>query len=58
MKPVYSKVKAVGWAGIITTIIIAVLTQFFGIEISAEVAAAILTVVTFIAGFFKTEKVA
>lgn len=54
---VYSKVKAVGWAGIIATVIIAVLTQFFGVEVSPELAAAILTVVTFIAGWRQKERV-
>jgi hypothetical protein len=53
---VYSKVKAVGLAGIITTIIIAAL-NYFGADVSAELAAAILTVVTFIVGYFKVERV-
>jgi hypothetical protein len=52
----FSKVKAVGWAGTIATIIIAVLGAF-GIEVGPELAAAIVTVVTFIMGFFKKELV-
>ena len=54
MLPVYSKVRAVGLAGLIASIIITAL-PFLGVEVSAEVAAAIVTVATFIAGFFKKE---
>ena len=56
MTPVYSKVRAVGLAGLIATIIIAAL-PFLGVEVSPEVAAAIITVVAFIAGFWKKETV-
>ena len=52
----YSKVKAAGIAGVIATILIAVLTAF-GVEVSPEVAAALTTVIAFIAGFFKKENV-
>jgi hypothetical protein len=55
--PVYSKVKAVGLAGIISTVIIFLLTQVMGVEVSAELAAAIVTVVTFIVGWAKKELV-
>jgi len=57
MKPVYSKVQASGIAGVIVTVIIWALGNFAGVEVPAEVAAALVVVITFIAGFFKTEKV-
>ena len=57
MKPVYSKVRAGGIAGVVVTVIIWALGAFAGIEVPAEVAAAMIVVVTFIAGFFKSEKV-
>jgi lipopolysaccharide export LptBFGC system permease protein LptF len=57
MKPVYSKVKASGLAGIIVTVIVWALGSFLGIEVPPEVAAALVTVITFIVGFFKSELV-
>lgn len=57
MKPVYSKVRAAGLAGIIVTVIVWVLGNFWGIEVPPEVAAALVTVITFITGFFKKELV-
>ena len=56
MEPVYSKVRAAGLAGIIVTIIIWA-AGYAGIDVPAEVAAALVTVVTFIVGFFKKETV-
>lgn len=54
--PIKSKVKAVGWAGVVVTILVAVLGAF-GYDVSPELAAAFATVAAFIAGFFKVEKV-
>ena len=52
---VYSKVKAAGIAGAIVAVLIWVLGAFWGIELPPEVAAALVTIIAFIAGFFKTE---
>jgi len=52
----YSKVAAGGIAGIIVTILIWALQTFAGIDVPPEVAAAMVTVISFIAGLFKTEK--
>ena len=57
MKPVYAKVRAAGLAGIIVTVVVWALQAFAGVDVPAEVAAALVTVITFIVGFFKTETV-
>jgi hypothetical protein len=52
----FSKVKAVGVAGAIVTVIIAILGQF-GVEVGPELAALITAAVTFVLGWLKTELV-
>lgn len=54
LKPT-SKVTAVGVGGGAATVLIAVL-GLFGIELPMEVVAAILTLITFGAGYLKREK--
>jgi hypothetical protein len=46
------KVGAAGAGGAITTIVIWVLHDLAGVEVTPEVAAAITTVVAFLAGYF------
>lgn len=53
----FSKVKAAGLAGTIVTILTVILHQFFGIDIPEELAAALVTLISFIVGFFKVEYV-
>lgn len=50
MKP-KPKVKAAGIGGIVATLVLLV----FGVDIGPEVAAAITTLVTFVAGYLKSE---
>ena len=57
MKPVYAKVRSAGVAGVIVTVIVWALGAFAGVDVPAEVAAALVTVITFIVGFFKKETV-
>ena len=57
MKPVCAKVRSAGLAGIIVTVIVWALGAFAGVGVPAEVAAALVTVITFIVGFFKKETV-
>lgn len=54
---VFSKVKAGGIAGIIVTIIVGILKAAWGIELPEPVVAALVTVISFIVGFFKIERV-
>jgi putative flippase GtrA len=46
------KVAAAGIAGAITTIVIWILNSLLGVEVPPEVAAAITTVLAFLAGYF------
>lgn len=55
--PVFSKVKAASIAGAIVTLIVTLASAVWGFEIPAEVAAAMVTIIGFVVGFFKLERV-
>jgi hypothetical protein len=46
------KVAAAGIAGAATTLLIWILNSFLGVEVSPEVAAALATILAFVAGYF------
>lgn len=54
---IFSKIKAVGAAGFIVTVIVFLLHQFAGIELPEEVVAALVTVIAYFVGYFKVERV-
>jgi len=50
------KITAVGVAGALTTVIITISRDAIGYEMSADLSAAVTTIITFLAGYFTPNK--